>query len=121
MDIWKNCIALVTLASVGSALPAQAQDDRYRVNAKGVQNITLTICSPQVRLVVRGDGDTDLDFSVTSSTGHIVHSDYSASDATVASLLRRDGQSCENFNLRVFNLGDVYNSFTVTMTSISTS
>lgn len=121
MTIRTITAATAALGAAIFALPAHAQSDTYRVNANAANTIKLSICNPQVRLAVRGDGDTDLDFSVTNSSGSVVHSDYDSTDITFATLNRRSGQTCEDFNLRVNNLGSVYNMFTVSLTNVGAS
>ncbi len=95
--------------------------DSYRVSANDNTSITMNVCSPRVRLNVRGDGDTDLDFVVRNSSGTIVHSDYDTTDRTEAVLNRRSGVNCEDFTLRVNNLGSVYNLFTVQLEDLRSS
>jgi len=92
--------------------------DSYRVNANATHRVDLNICSPQVLITVRGDGDTDLDFVIRNSRGEIVHSDYDLTDRTSATLLRRGGVECESFELTTTNLGDVYNLYTVQLEDV---
>lgn len=107
------------VAALACASPAFAQSESYRIDANSSSTISLNICSPQVRLSVHGDGDTDLDFTVTDSSGNIVHSDYDTTDITYATLNRRSDVQCENFDLEIQNLGDVYNMAEVTLETLS--
>lgn len=106
------------IAAAAVAMPAMAQNDSYRVEANSTQTIDLNICNPEVHISVRGDGDTDLDFSITNARGDVVHSDYDLTDITFASLYRRSDVECENFQLSVSNLGDVWNRYEVTMETV---
>jgi len=105
---------LAGMAATFSA-PAAAQSDSYRVEARSEQTINLNICNPEVFISVRGDGDTDLDFTVRDGRGNIVHSDYDTTDITFTTLYRRADAQCENFQLKVTNLGEVWNRYEVTM------
>lgn len=110
------------LAGIGAALatPAAAQTDSYRVEANSEQTINLNICNPEVFISVNGDGDTDLDFVIRNSRGDIVHSDYDLTDVTFTTLYRRNGVQCENFQLEVSNLGQVWNRYEVVMQTVAT-
>lgn len=109
------------LAGIGAAIapPAMAQNDSYRVEANSEQTINLNICNPEVFVSVDGDGDTDLDFVIRNARGEIVHSDYDLTDITYATLQRRSGVECENFQLEVSNLGDVWNQYEVSMQTVA--
>ena len=98
---------------------AAAQSASYRVDANATFTAALNVCSPVMMLEVRGDGDTDLDFEVYNSSGVMVHSDYDTTDITFATLNRAAGVNCENFDLKIQNLGDVYNQAEVTLTQAS--
>lgn len=100
--------AAAIAAVIGTAAPAAAAVSTYRANAHDARLITLTVYRPAT-LVVRGDTDTDLDFVVYNSRGYIVHEDNDYTDWTVTTL--RPG----TYTLRVSNLGDVYNAFTVAL------
>ena len=113
-------IAATILAGIGAAIstPAAAQTDSYRVEAHSEQTINLNICNPEVFISVTGDGDTDLDFTIRNSNGEIVHSDYDLTDITFTTLYRRSGVQCENFQLVVNNLGEVWNRYEVVMETV---
>jgi len=106
------------LAGALLAAPAAAQSDTYRVDAYSSDDVTLTLCNPQVRLEVRGDGDTDLDFTITDSSGSVLHSDADETDWTITNIDNGDTR-CRGYNLHVENLGEVYNEYTVAMTTIA--
>ena len=104
-----------------SSTAAMAQADSYRIEANATQNTTITICNPEVRVVLTGDGDTDLDFVITNSRGETVHSDYGLSDRSTATLYRRSNVDCEDFNLRTTNLGNVWNLLDISLEDIRTN
>ncbi|MFU7527772.1 hypothetical protein [Qipengyuania sp. ASV99] len=82
----------------------------YRVNAQLATKVMLRVCSA-TRVSARGDGDTDLDFTVTDASGDTVHSDFDMTDQTSFTL--DPGGECADFQMEVSNLGDVYNVLTV--------
>jgi hypothetical protein len=86
----------------------------YRADANSSITVNLPVCGVN-RLAIRGDGDTDLDFTVNDSTGNTVHSDFDLSDVTFATLTP-SLQECETFTVDVSNLGDVYNVFSIALT-----
>lgn len=90
----------------------------YRVEAKGRHGVDFSICSPEVRIDVRGDGDTDLDFVVSDANGNVVHSDYGLTDQASFTIARRSDMECEQFSMETINLGDVYNLYQVQMEDI---
>ena len=108
----------VTLNDVRTDSGNPVDTESYRVNANATHRVDMNICSPQVRINVRGDGDTDLDFVIRNSRGEIVHSDYDYTDQTEAVLYRRGGVECESFELTTSNLGDVYNLYTVQLEDV---
>ncbi|MHA7819107.1 MAG: hypothetical protein ACX930_05620 [Erythrobacter sp.] len=85
----------------------------YQADANGSIRVDIPICGA-TRLEVRGDGDTDLDFTVTDEGGETVHYDIDRSDITFATLEPAD--NCETYALLVENLGDVQNLFTIELT-----
>lgn len=91
----------------------------YRVEANAVHRVDLTICNPQVRIDIAGDGDTDLDFVITNSRGQVVHSDYGFTDETSTILRRGPSSGCEEFDLETTNLGNVYNLYQVSLEDIT--
>lgn len=112
-------VACVTMAAT-IATPASAQAGNYSVDAFDTDNITLTLCNPDVRIEVHGDGDTDLDFTITGPTGTVLHSDTDETDWTVATIHNGD-RTCRKYTLKVENYGDVYNRYSVEMSNVSAS
>ena len=112
--------AAVVLAAASSihAAPALAQTDSYRVEANDRTSIDITICNPEVYVSVAGDGDTDLDFTVRDPNGNTVHSDYDLTDITFFTLYRLASSGCETHVMDVNNLGNVWNRFEITLTTV---
>lgn len=110
--------AILGLAAVPGA--AFAQSDSFRIEANSSHTATLTICNPEVRVVMSGDGDTDLDFVIRNSRGEIVHSDYGLTDQSEAIVYRRGGVECEEFELRTTNLGNVWNLLDISLNDVRT-
>ncbi len=110
--------ALVAAFGTFQAAPALAQAESFRVEANDTHTVDISICNPEVYVEVRGDGDTDLDFSVRNPRGDVVHSDYDLTDITFFTLYRQAGSGCEVFPMDVNNLGDVWNRFEVTLTTM---
>jgi hypothetical protein len=61
-------------------------------------------------VVVRGDGDTDLDLYVYDETGRLVGQDVDPTDFCLVTWTPR---WTGTFTIRVVNLGDVYNRYTI--------
>ena len=85
---------------------------QYRVDASSVLLVDFEVCGAK-RLEVRGDGDTDLDFTVTNPAGEAVHTDFDLSDAIYTTLTPLG--ECETFKVEVDNLGEVHNDFTLAL------
>ena len=109
-------IGAASLALDGSSRPVTVAETSgagdYRAEANSVLKVNLPVCSA-TRLEVRGDGDTDLDFTVTDAAGNSVHSDFDLSDITFATL--DPGSECQTYTVAVDNLGDVYNDFSIAL------
>jgi hypothetical protein len=117
MKYLRFAAALAAAFCAFQAAPAMAQES-YRVEANDSTTIDISICNPEVYVEVRGDGDTDLDFAVRDPRGNTVHSDYDLTDITFFTLHRQANSGCETYPMDVTNLGDVWNQFEVTMTTI---
>lgn len=87
----------------------------YRVDAESRKQVSLNLCSASVVLTVRGDKDTDLDFTVRDQNGRVVHSDRDLTDWTAATLRPDVSSGCVDYTLEVSNLGPVYNLVSVTL------
>jgi len=82
---------------------------KYIVQGETTETHSFKACGTSARVSARGDGDTDLDFTVRNSDGGIVHEDAGTTDQTsfeLAGLL----SDCEAFEIEVTNLGSVYNA-----------
>lgn len=112
--------SLVGAAALLLGAPALAQSATYTVDSYESQDIALTLCDPQVRVEVRGDGDTDLDFTITDPAGAVIHSDVDDTDWTVATVDNLES-GCRDYNLHVENYGSVYNEYTVTLVSLGSA
>ena len=77
------------------------QTDRYQICFNA---------NEPARLVVKGDGDTDLDLYVYDENGNLIDSDTDGTDTCVASWNPR---WTGNFAIRVVNRGNVYNRYTL--------
>lgn len=118
MTFLRTAAAAILAACGLGAVPALAQTDSYRVEANDSTSIDITICNPEVYVSVAGDGDTDLDFVVRNPRGDTVHSDYDLTDITFFTLYRLAGSGCETHVMDVTNLGDVWNRFEITLTTV---
>lgn len=85
----------------------------YEAEANGSIRVDVPICGA-TRVEVRGQGDTDLDFTITAEDGDTVHYDIDRSDITFVTL--EPSGNCETYALLVENLGDTRNTFTVELT-----
>lgn len=104
--------AALTLA----AGPAQADTRYYRVEANSTKWIDLTVCAPRISLRVQGDGDTDLDFTIYDPGNNVIYTDFDATDYTSTvfrTTILPGEQRCTVYKLKVQNLGNVWNRFSV--------
>lgn len=88
----------------------------YRADGNETVTVMLPVCTA-TRMEVRGDGETDLDFTVRDSDGNSIHSDFDMSDVTFATL--EPQQECETFAVAVSNLGENTNDFMVALTDLT--
>lgn len=112
-------LSLTALAMAAAAIsPAHAQSVRnYRVEANSEFWVNLSICSPNVNIEARGDGDTDVDFTVYNPRGAVVFQDLDGTDFTGFNL-RGPASGCQTYRLKLSNLGDVWNMVRVTVTDL---
>lgn len=99
------------LAVVTLPIAAWAQDATYRVEAESFVILTWEQCTFEDSVSFTGDGDTDLDFVITDSSGNIVHQDYGSTDRMSATLRNSSYPECRALKIKVENLGNVYNNF----------
>jgi hypothetical protein len=101
------------LLTVGVAVPVMAQyGDWGRVNA--FQTVTRYVWAPagQTRVVVDGDGDTDLDCWVYNRYGVLLAGDTDSTDLCIMNFRH---ETRGNLRIRVSNLGSVYNDYELTI------
>jgi hypothetical protein len=100
-----------TVGLIDQALRTSPQGPgRYRINSNSATKVPLRVCAP-TRVSARGGGESDLDFDVVDALGQTVHSDYDLTDATRFDLDPKQG--CEDFQIKVGNLGDAASVLTV--------
>ena len=75
--------------------------DVYRITFRGGET---------ARIVVAGDGDTDLDLYVYDEHGHLIASDTDLTDFCVVTFHPRWTGA---FRVEIRNLGSVYNAYTI--------
>lgn len=111
------------LATPGAALAQKGASEAdyrpvtsYRVEARSVYRVNLNLCSSPVIIDVRGDGDTDVDFTIYDENGRQVYQDLDLDDITTANLTPnvRNGR-CVVYRMELNNLGDVWNQVQVTV------
>jgi hypothetical protein len=90
----------------------------YRVEAHSVFSVDLNLCAAPVVIDVRGDGDTDVDFTIYDENGRQVYQDIDLDDITTATLSPnvRNG-NCVIYRMELNNLGNVWNQVQVTVGS----
>lgn len=109
-------LALIEGMQTGSSKGAVGGAGRHRdrINARAIDEYAQEWefeGDELARIVVRGDGDTDLDCVVLDENGNEVARDSRESDLC---LLEWTPAWTGSFSLAVFNLGNVYNDYTVT-------
>jgi len=104
------CVGLFAL----SAQSAHAAVDEYTIEPSQRLDINLDVCSAETQLAVRGTGETDLDFEVTSPDGESLVSDAGIDDY-ISIVLTNESEGCAQFSLSVSNLGDEETEFTLVL------
>lgn len=102
-------------ASSGGPRTVAAENEgpgEYTAPANTKFVLDLPVCDAS-RLEVRGDGSSDLDFTISNRDGREIHSDLDRSDVTFKALAPEGG--CETYGLAVTNLGDSPNTFQVAL------
>ena len=97
-------IALVTIF----AGTATAYQRISRVEAFDTDIWTVWTPSGASRVVVAGDGDTDLDCYVYETSGRLLGKDDDATDYCIVDFWRSNSG---NVKVHIVNLGDVYNRY----------
>ena len=100
--------AILTMASI-----AYAGVTRFgTVEAFDTDIWTFWATSGASRIVVDGDGDTDLDCFVYDRFGTLLGSDTDATDYCIVNIYQR---SSGNIRVRIENLGSVYNEYRISL------
>lgn len=101
------------LLLIAAAVPAVAQFVRHdRVLAFDTDTWRVWAPAGATRVVVDGDGDTDLDCWVYDRFGTLLGSD---TDRTDLCIIRFNNPSAGDLRIRIRNLGDVYNAYQLTV------
>lgn len=86
---------------------ANQNPEKYRVPAFGYKIHTAYLERGEYRIILRGDGDTDLDLYVYDDTGRIGLAETPYDDESITLTVRRPGY----FAVKVVNRGKVYNDY----------
>jgi hypothetical protein len=82
-----------------------------RVEARKSDNYAVTlIAGEETRVLVTGDGDTDLDCYLSDENGNVVARDIDKGDTC---LLTMTPKWTGEFHIEVRNMGTVYNRYTI--------
>jgi hypothetical protein len=104
-------VVLVTGLAVGAM--AQVRGGRYRVLPRDTDRFTAVFQGGQTAIVVvKGDGDTDLDLYIFDEYGNKITED---SDYTDECVVRFTPRWTGQFTIAVVNRGNVYNEYTLAM------
>jgi len=100
-------------ASVATPAVAPIQTRSVRVDALSTVSFKLELPGGEYsRVIVRGDGDTDLDVFLFDEGGNLIDSDTDDTDFCIVGVTPRwSGE----FTVVVQNLGRVYNRFQITL------
>jgi hypothetical protein len=106
--------ALTAAAAVGLlSADASAGTWHYTVNAFDTTRINVKLCGEEIDVNLAGDGDTRLRFFVEGGTNY----ETSSSGRDWANLTFYQNGGCRGYTLIVQNRGDIYNTFSLTMTN----
>lgn len=110
--IRKTLTAMSVAATLVAGANAGTNNIDGRVEAYGSTTVTMPACGTGKLVTIEGDGDTDLDFVVTiANTGHVYFSDQDETDYTAFFLPANSDGTCRSYELRINNLGRVWNEF----------
>lgn len=113
-------LGLVVAAMLPAAAQAQQSSRSYRVEANSEYWVDLNLCAPSIEFTARGDGDTDVDFTIYDTNNNVVYQDLALNDVTTTTLRPpAGGDRCVTWRLKLNNLGDVWNQVTVEMSNTS--
>ena len=103
-------LAVNVVPAWAGAIPSPRRGE-YRIAARSYRTFSVRFRAYEVaRVVVEGDGDTDLDLYIYNEDGALVASDDDSSDYCVAEWVPRRTQT---YTIKVVNRGYVYNDCTI--------
>ncbi len=105
----KSILALLTtsFALCFGAAAGTVHDDTVLANHTDVYTLTFE-AGVEARILVIGDGDTDLDLFIYDENGNLIDSDEDDTDRCVASVTPK---WTGKFTVKIKNWGDVYNDY----------
>lgn len=83
-----------------------------RVEARSTDTWTVWVTGGASRVVVDGDGDTDLDCYVYDSSGRRLGADDDTTDYCIVDVY---SPTSDRLTIRIRNLGDVYNQYSLSV------
>jgi hypothetical protein len=101
-------VALMSLGLTVTGFGASQFSQVSRVEAFDTDTWTLWASAGSRRIVVDGDGDTDLDCYVYDLSGRLLAKDDDGTDYCILDFYRRRGGDVE---VRIVNLGSVWNRY----------
>ncbi len=106
-------VGLLMVAVLAAGQTASAQGARVsRVATFQADSWSVWVSAGWHRVVVDGDGDTDLDLYVTDTAGNRLAVDDDETDYCVGRFYMR---SAGYIQIRIRNLGDVYNEYQISV------
>jgi hypothetical protein len=105
-----TCTVLLFVAAAAPALARIVRTDR--VERFSTDTWRVWAAAGETRVMVNGDGDTDLDCSVYDRFGNLLGSDTDDTDLCIVDF---DNPTSGNLTIRIQNLGGVYNRYVLTV------
>ena len=90
---------------------SMANTGDFRLNASSYQIHTVFLNRGYANILLKGDGDTDLDLYVYDDTGLIAKSECTCDYEKIPITIYRSGY----FTIKVLNRGNVYNNYSLTV------
>lgn len=87
----------------------------YRVEANRDFWVDLNLCRSTARILIAGDGDTDVDYTIYDQNDRVVAQDLALNDRADFNLTVNARGTCRPYRLRLNNLGNVWNQVSVTI------
>ncbi len=101
--------ALTGNAFAGSKMGPQSQSTQVEAHKSDTYRLTL-VGGEETKILVTGDGDTDLDCYLMDENDNVVAHD---TDTTDTCLLTMTPKWTGSFHVEVRNMGGVYNRYTI--------